>query len=416
PAFAAAFDAVCAELDARLGRSVREVVLDGVEDLDRTVWAQAGLFAVEVASFRLLESWGVLPDVLLGHSIGEVAAAHVAGVFSLADACALVAARGRLMDALPEGGAMLAVQAAEAEVRAEIGDRLDVAAVNGPTSVVVSGPADAVEEFAARWSAEGRKIRRLTVSHAFHSVLMEPMLAEFAAVLAELTFAEPRIPVVSNLTGGIAEPGLLTTPDYWLRQVREAVRFADGVDALGRRGVTRFAELGPDGVLCGMAQHAGVEGAFAPLLRGSGHDGVRTFHAAVGALWAAGAAVDWPAAFAGRGEGRVVLPTYAFQHQSYWARPAAPATAAEGAEGTAEGRFWAAVEREDVAELTGALGVDADQGELRAVLPALSSFRRRRRDEAVIDSWRYRVRWKPLADAPAAGTLTGTWLVVATPG
>ncbi|MEU3562918.1 type I polyketide synthase [Kitasatospora sp. NPDC006786] len=417
PVFATAFDAVCAELDARLGRSVREVVFAGAEDLDRTVWAQAGLFAVEVASFRLLESWGVVPDVLLGHSIGEVAAAHCAGVFSLADACALVAARGRLMDALPSGGAMLAVQAAEAEVRAEIGDRLDVAAVNGPTSLVVSGPVETIEEYAARWKAEGRKIRRLTVSHAFHSALMEPMLTEFASVLAELTFAEPRIPIVSNLTGGIAEPGLLTTPDYWLRQVREAVRFADGVDTLGRRGVTRFAELGPDGVLCGMAQHAGAEGAFAPLLRGAGHDGVRTFHAAVGALWTAGAAVDWPAAFAGRGEGRVALPTYAFQHQSYWARPAAPpAAAAEGVEGTAEGRFWAAVEREDVAELTGALGVDADQGELRAVLPALSSFRRRRRDEAVIDSWRYRVRWKPLADAPAAGTLTGTWLVVATPG
>ncbi|MEU1287496.1 type I polyketide synthase [Kitasatospora sp. NPDC005856] len=417
PAFAAAFDAVCAELDPLLDRPLKDVVFGGAEDLDRTVWAQAGLFAVEVASFRLLESWGVVPDVLLGHSIGEVAAAHVAGVFPLADACALVAARGRLMQALPSGGAMLAVQAGEAEVRAAIGDRLDIAAVNGPTSVVVSGPAEVVEEFAAEWAAQGRRTRRLTVSHAFHSALMEPMLDGFAAALADVTFAEPRVPLVSDLTGEIAGPGLLTTPDYWVRQVREAVRFADGVEALGRRGVTRYAELGPDGVLCGMVRQAGVEGTFAPVLRGPGHDGVRTFHAAVGALWTAGAAVDWSAVHPGRGEGHVALPTYAFQHQSYWAGPAAaPVAGTAGAESAAESGFWSAVEREDVAELTGALGVAADPGELRAVLPALSSFRRRSQDEAVIDSWRYRVRWKPLTDAPAAGTLTGTWLVVSTPG
>ncbi|MFJ9953488.1 type I polyketide synthase, partial [Kitasatospora sp. NPDC091207] len=422
PVFAAAFDAVCAELDPLVGRSVKQTVFEGT-DLDRTVWAQAGLFAVEVASFRLFESWGVVPDFVLGHSIGEIAAAHVAGVFSLADACALVAARGRLMQALPDGGAMLAVEASEAEVRAEIGGRLDVAAVNGPTAVVVSGPAEVVEEFAADWAARGRKTHRLTVSHAFHSALMEPMLAEFAALIKGLSFAEPRIPIVSNLTGAVAGPGLLSSPEYWVRQVREAVRFADGVATLNDQGVTRFAELGPDGVLCGMARHAGAEGRFAPVLRAD-HDEVRTFHTAVGALWTAGAAVDWSAAFAGRAPGRVTLPTYAFQHQTFWARSAPAPAVAAGEEGTAESGFWSAVEREDVTALTDALGVDADPGELRAVLPALSSFRRRRRDEAVIDSWRYRVRWKPLADAPAdpragspaAGQLTGTWLVVVPPG
>ncbi|MFJ6769990.1 type I polyketide synthase, partial [Kitasatospora sp. NPDC091257] len=332
PAFATAFDELCAELDPLLGGSVRSVVFAGAEDLDRTVWAQAGLFAVEVASFRLLESWGVAPEFLLGHSIGEIAAAHVAGVFSLADACALVAARGRLMQALPSGGAMLAVQAAEAEVRSEIGDRLDVAAVNGPTSVVVSGPTEVVEEFAARWRAEGRKTSRLTVSHAFHSALMEPMLAEFAAVLAELTFAEPRIPVVSNLTGGIAEPGLLTTPDYWVRQVREAVRFADGVDTLHREGVTRFLEVGPDGVLCAMARQAGAQGLLAPALR-KDRDDAETLLGAVARLYTAGAPLDWDALFAGHAPRPVDLPTYAFQRRRFWldaaARPAVePAPAA----------------------------------------------------------------------------------------
>ncbi|MEU1287490.1 SDR family NAD(P)-dependent oxidoreductase, partial [Kitasatospora sp. NPDC005856] len=319
PVFAQAFDAVCAELDPHLDRPVRDVVLDGV-DLDRTMWAQAGLFAVEVALYRWAESCGLVPDFLLGHSIGEVAAAHVAGVLSLADAGALVAARGRLMQALPEGGAMLAVQAAEAEVRAEIGDRLDVAAVNGPASVVVSGPAEVVEEFAARWTAEGRRTSRLTVSHAFHSALMEPMLAEFTEVLAGLTFAEPRIPIVSNLTGAVVDPEEIRTPGYWARQVRGTVRFADGLAHLAGRGVTRYLELGPDGVLCGLAQQSVTEAVFVPVLRRGEAEETGTALRALGRLWAAGVEVDWPSVLpAGR---RVPLPTYAFQRTRFWLEPA----------------------------------------------------------------------------------------------
>ncbi|MGW7704296.1 type I polyketide synthase, partial [Kitasatospora sp. NPDC054768] len=403
PVFAEAFDAVRAELDLRLDRPLTDAVFEGI-GIDRTVWAQAGLFAVEVASYRLLESWGVTPDFLLGHSIGEIAAAHVAGVFPLADACALVAARGRLMDALPEGGAMLAVQAAEAEVRAAIGDRLDVAAVNGPTSVVVSGPADAVEEFAARWSAEGRKTRRLTVSHAFHSALMEPMLAEFAAVLAELTFNEPRIPVVSNLTGGIAGPGLLTTPEYWVRQVREAVRFADGVETLHREGVTRFAELGPDGVLSGLAQQSVADGVFAPLLR-RGREDSRTALRALARLWADGAEADWSTVLP---EGRrVELPTYAFQRQRFWPQ----AGAAEPVGDVVEARFWDAVEREDFGDLADLLDTPDPAELLGAALPVLSSWRQRRKVDSVVDSWRYRVMWRPLGAPAGAPVLTGRWLL-----
>ncbi|WP_248001499.1 type I polyketide synthase [Streptomyces sp. RPA4-5] len=408
PVFAEVFDAVCAEFDLLLDRSVRDVVFEDAADLDRTVWAQAGLFAVEVATFRLLESWGVTPDFLLGHSIGEVAAAHCAGVFSLADACALVAARGRLMQALPEGGAMLAVQATEAEVRAEMGGRLDVAAVNGPLSVVVSGPVEVVEEFAARWSGEGRKTRRLTVSHAFHSALMEPMLAEFASVLEGLTFAEPQIPVVSDLTGELAEPGLLTTPGYWVRQVREAVRFADGVEALNREGVTRFVELGPDGVLCGMAQQSVSEAAFAPVTRRDRDEAETALHA-LARLWTVGAAVDW-ATVLPRGR-RVELPTYAFRHERFWPTPAPVPTPAGD---VVESRFWEAVERADLEELAGTLRLGERAQVLGEILPALSSWRRLRRQESVLDSWRYQVTWKPVSIA--APELDGRWLVVVPDG
>ncbi|MDB1090465.1 acyltransferase domain-containing protein, partial [Streptomyces sp. ACA25] len=239
--FAEVFDAVCAEFDTVLDRPLREVIASGV-GLEETAYAQPALFAVEVALFRLLESWGVRPDFLVGHSVGELAAAYVAGVWSLRDAVAVVAARGRLMGALPGGGAMVAVEASEEEVVPTLVEGVGVAAVNGPLAVVVSGDEDAVAAVAAVWAERGRRTRRLRVGHAFHSHRVEPMLAEFAEVLASVGFAAPGIPLVSTVAGG----GDVTEPGYWLRNVRETVRFADAVRAATDAGTTLFLELGPD--------------------------------------------------------------------------------------------------------------------------------------------------------------------------
>jgi acyl transferase domain-containing protein len=406
PLFAATFDDICARLDPELGEYSQRMPLRSVlfaepgtpeaALADETVFAQAGLFAVGVALVRLLASFGIEPQIVLGHSVGEIAAAHIAGVLSLDDACRLVGARGRLMQSLPAPGAMVALDASESEAAALIADlaagadpagqaggvdlgggadpagggagRVAVAAVNGVGATVVSGDAAAIEALARRWEGRGRRARRLRVSTGFHSPLVEPMLAELAGVAAGLDYQAPTLAVVSTLTGELIGEALCT-PEHWVEQARQTVRFADAVRTAVAEGVTTLIELGPDGHLAAQAEaDLGPDVAGVAVAR-AGRDEIAGFVGALATTWVRGTAVDWAPLFPGA---RVVdLPTYAFQRERYWPAVAAP----------------------------------SDR-------PAPGD------PVALVASWRYRIGWKPLDLGPDAeptsngGGARGRWLLV----
>ncbi|MFE9009872.1 SDR family NAD(P)-dependent oxidoreductase, partial [Streptomyces sp. NPDC007875] len=399
PVFAAVWDEVCGELDRYLERSLGEVVWgDDAELLGETVYAQAGLFALEVSLYRLMVSWGVKPDYLLGHSVGELAAACVAGVWSLEDAACVVAARGRLMQALSSGGAMVSVAASEDEVRPLLVEGVAVAAVNGPESVVLSGDEEAVRAVEEVFIGRGVRTRWLRVSHAFHSSRMDGMLGEFGEVLGSVEFRAPNLPVVSNVSGVVAGEELCS-PEYWVRHVRETVRFADGLETLRGLGVGSFLELGPDGTLTALADGDGVS-----VLRPNRPEPTAAMEA-LGGLFVRGVEMDWRAMFLGAR--RVDLPTYAFQRERFWLEPSPVQPAASAVDAA----FWDAVEREDF----GSFGIDAGQP-LSAALPALAAWRHRHQGRSLVESWRYRLDWSLIGDVAEQPSLRGTWLVVGAGG
>ncbi|WFE23121.1 type I polyketide synthase [Solwaraspora sp. WMMD937] len=337
PTFAQALDEVLTEVDRHLDRPLRDVMFaepgsDAAALLDDTAYTQPALFALEVALFRLVTSWGLRPDALLGHSVGEISAAHVAGVLTLAGAALLVTARGRLMAGLPAGGAMAAVEATESEVApllAGRGHELAIAAVNGPQAILVAGDEGAVEEQVAWWRERGRRATRLRVSHAFHSPRMDGMLAQFEKTIWDLDYREPTIPVVGTVTGAPVTGGDLRTPEYWVRHARDPVRFLDGVRRLRAEGIDTFVELGPDGVLTAMARDCLAESSdpagtdrpllFLPFLRRDRDDDIAVGEA-LATAHVYGLSVD-PVAALGDGPRSTDLPTYPFQRTRYWLDP-----------------------------------------------------------------------------------------------
>ena len=346
--------------------------------------------------------------MMAGHSIGELAAAYVAGVFSLEDACRLVVARGCLMQELPSGGAMYAIGAPESEVLPLLVDGVAIAAVNGPRSVVISGLDESVAAIAEELRARDVRVKRLATSHAFHSPLMDPMLDAFREVASSIEYHEPTLPMMSDQ---------LSSPEYWVTHVREAVRFYDDVQALRAAGVTRFVEVGPGTALTSMVAEALDESVLSvPLLRKDRPEPT-SLVTALARLHAVGVPIDWSAFLAPARPRRVDLPTYAFEHRGYWPTIVLPDAAGTITPAdTADAEFWTAVERGDTTALTAALGVA--EADIAPLLPAMSAWRRRKGEETARDGWRYRTTWKSVTEASQSkskSALSGTWLVP-TPG
>jgi len=331
PVYRAAFDAVCREFDPELARPLKEIVFAEAADaslLDQTGYTQPALFALEVALYRQLEAWGVQADIVAGHSIGELVAAHIAGVLSLEAACRLVGARARLMQALPIGGAMMALAASEEQVRAALVGReqsVAFAALNTPGSIVISGDEVEVTAVARELEARGIKATRLTVSHAFHSHHMDGMLDEFRRIASTLSYSAPTIPIVSNVTGLRASAEQVCTPEYWVQHVRSAVRWAPSVATLEGAGVTTFVELGPAAVLSAfcresVAPESSRRLGFLPAMKKRGSE-LSTLLEVMTGLHVRGHAVNWGAHFEPYAARGVPLPTYPFQRERYWLVP-----------------------------------------------------------------------------------------------
>ncbi|MGH8570958.1 MAG: type I polyketide synthase, partial [Gammaproteobacteria bacterium] len=317
---------LCDGLSKRhLERPLLEVLYAADGALDATAYTQPALFALEYCLGRLWMSWGVVPDVLMGHSLGEYVAACLAGVFSLEDAIRLIAARARLMQQLPDDGAMVAVFASEAEVRSALwvlASDLEVAAINGPEHVVVSGRRAALDRVVEHFARQGVETRALKVSQAFHSALVEPMLEELERVAVGVSFSPPQLDIVSNVTGGLAGAEL-AEPGYWRRHARQPVRFCDGMRTLEEQGVGVFLEVGPHPVLLGMGRRCVSRLALTwlPSLRRGQRDWQAMLDT-LAAVYVRGVPVDWRGFDAGYGRRKVRLPTYPFQRQRYWAAPA----------------------------------------------------------------------------------------------
>ncbi|BBC30132.1 Polyketide synthase [Streptomyces graminofaciens] len=416
PAFAASMATCEQALQPYVDWSL-DAVLRGAPDtppFERVDVVQPALWAVMVSLAALWRSWGVEPDAVLGHSQGEIAAAVVAGALSLDDGAKVVALRSRAILSLAGHGGMVSVavpRGRAVELVDRWSGRLSVAAVNGPSAVVVSGDSEALRELIAACEEDGVRARTIAVDYASHSAHVERIREELLGALADIQPVAGQVPLFSTLTGDWLDTTAMDA-GYWYRNLRETVEFDGAVRALAEQRHQVFVEVSPHPVLTMSVQDT-LEDAEAPqtvvtgtLRRDEG--GLARALASAAELWVRGVPVQWPVLFEGTGARRTDLPTYPFEHKRYWLQGAEP-TAQAGAEDEVDSEFWRIVERGDVAEAAGNLAVDAET--LGTVLPALNAWRRRQREGAAVDTWRYRVDWQPVTDPPAA-PLSGMWLVV----
>ncbi|WP_431936482.1 type I polyketide synthase [Micromonospora sp. RP3T] len=425
PVFAAKLTACAEALRPYVDWSLLDV-LRGAPDapsLDRVDVVQPALFAVGVSLAALWQSYGVQPSAVIGHSQGEIAAAYVAGGLSLDDAAAVVALRSRVIAELAGDGGMVSVATTADEATETItrwAGRISLAAVNGPTAVVVSGDVAALDELVAHYEARDVRVRRVPVDYASHSAHVEPLRDQLLARLADVTPRSGTVRFRSTVTGDWLDTAGLDA-DYWYRNLRQTVHFDDAVRSLVDAGYRTFVEVSAHPVLT-MAVQDSAEAASGPdaatvtgtLRRDEG--GLDRFHRSVAALHVAGTTVDWQPAFAGRPGRLVDLPTYPFQRQHYWVPADEPAVPAAGA-ALLDHRFWDAVDRADLDALRDTLAVDdAEAAEsLRTLLPVLAGWRRRQQQHDQLDGWRYRIEWQA-APEPATAALGGTWLLAVPTG
>ncbi|WP_442803746.1 SDR family NAD(P)-dependent oxidoreductase [Streptomyces pseudogriseolus] len=420
PVFAERF-AECGEALAQfVDWSLTDVVRgeDGAPGLDRVDVVQPVLWAVMVSLAAVWESFGVRPAAVVGHSQGEIAAAVVSGALSVVDGARVVALRSKAIVALAGRGGMVSVALTHEDTESLISrwdGRISVAAVNGPTSTVVSGDADALDELVTHAEEVGTRVRRIEVDYASHSAHVESIEAELAELLAPVTAGEPSVPFLSTVTGEWIGAGE-TDAGYWYRNLRQTVLLEPVVRRLAQSGHGAFLEMSPHPVLtvpvAETVEAADVDAVVVGSLR-RGEGGLDRLYTSLGEAWARGVAVDWTPAFAGLSPRRVDLPTYAFQHRRYWLE--APKTEPQTAADPVEERFWRTVEEGDLSELAATLGVSDQDGQqgLHAVVPALAAWRRSRREHGLVDGWRHRVEWRALpAPNSTAAAIDGTWLLV----
>ncbi|MGF1481580.1 MAG: SDR family NAD(P)-dependent oxidoreductase [Cyanophyceae cyanobacterium] len=417
PDFRAALECCAQILQPLLERPLLEVLYSEevatTALLHETAYTQPALFAIEYALFTLWKTWGIRPKAVLGHSVGEYVAACVAGVFSLEDGLKLVAARAKLMQALPQDGEMLAVLASEEQVcRAIQGwEQVAIAAVNGPQSLVVSGERQAVRAVSAALKAEGIKTKALKVSHAFHSPLMEPMLAEFEQVAQAISYSLPKIPLISNVTGELATDEI-ATPQYWCQHIRQPVRFSDSLSLLHQQGYKIFLEIGPKPTLLGMGRSClpAAEAAWLPSLRPGQSDWQQMLES-LGELYVRGVPIDWFRFHQPSPQQRVALPTYPFQRQQYWFEsdnPQLPQTSTQTS-------ITALLNQGDSQQLTQQLAAGLSEAE-KLLLPKLMERLVKQHQQqlaaATLDDWLYEVQWQPQPRPPEVSQNDlGHWLI-----